>query len=347
MTENTDEISLKELILKGGEWVRYLLSKWIVISAVGVLGGIIGFLYAAYKQPTYTGSLTFVLSNGSKGGGSLAGLAGQFGLDLGSSGDGAFDGENIVELLKSRRIIKGALFKQVPEEKKTLINIIAERADFFENWRKSSRVAAIIPFPSDVNNVTPLQDSLISAMHEFILKKYLIISKPDKKLSFYEASTTSPFEIVSVYLTKNVVAEAAKMYIDTKTKTAKDNLVMLQHEADSLRAKLSGTIYSAASTVDATFNLNQALQVQRASIQQGQVQAQVLSAAYGEVIKNLEIAKITLQKETPLYQVIDEPEMPLRKMKIGKIKSLIVGSMLGVIMCAAAFFVRKWFKEPV
>jgi hypothetical protein len=345
MSENTDEISLKELIIKIGEWARYLLSKWLIIAIFGVIGAIGGLLYAIYKQPTYTGTLTFVLSNGSKAGGSLAGLAGQFGLDIGGGGsDGAFEGENIIELLKSRRIVKGALFKEVPEEKKMLINVIGESAGFFNSWSKSARLKQIIPFPKDIERITPLQDSLVGVLHSFILKKYFKISKPDKKLSFYEASTTSPFEVISIYLTKGVVSEAAKMYIDTKTKTAKDNLAMLQHEADSLRARLSGTIYSAASTVDATFNLNQALQVQRAPIQQGQIQAQLLGAAYGEVIKNLEIAKIALLRETPLYQVIDEPAVPLISRKLGKIKTVIVVGVVAIFVSVCVLSARMLFE---
>lgn len=331
MSENTDEISLKELIIKIGEWTRHLLSKWLIIAIFGVIGGIIGLLYAIYKKPTYTGTLTFVLSNGSKSGGSLAGLAGQFGLDIGGGGsDGAFEGENIIELLKSRRIIKGALFKEVPDEKKLLINVIGESAEFFKNWSKSPRLKQAIPFPADINSVTPLQDSLIGAIHAFVLKEYLTVSKPDKKLSFYQASTTSPFEIISAYLTKCVVNEAAKMYIDTKTKAAKDNLAMLLYEADSLRNRLSGDVYASASTIDATFNLNLSLQAQRASIQQNQIQVQILGAAYGEVIKNLEIAKITLKKETPLYQLIDEPQLPLTIIRESKVKCSIGGGILGM-----------------
>src|SRR5690554_6978570 len=84
-----DEISLKELILKIQEWWRYLLSKWLVILIVGILGGILGLLYSLNKKPTYIASLTFVLEEESKGGlGSLGGLAAMAGINLGASGGG-------------------------------------------------------------------------------------------------------------------------------------------------------------------------------------------------------------------------------------------------------------------
>jgi hypothetical protein len=50
--------------------------------------------------------LTFALEEGeSCGGGSLSGLASQFGYNIGGSGGGAFTGYNLLELMKSRRLI--------------------------------------------------------------------------------------------------------------------------------------------------------------------------------------------------------------------------------------------------
>jgi len=55
--------------------------------------------------PTYTATLTFALEEGESGGGSLSGLASQFGYNIGGSGGGAFTGYNLLELMKSRRLI--------------------------------------------------------------------------------------------------------------------------------------------------------------------------------------------------------------------------------------------------
>jgi len=53
----------------------------------------------------------------------LASLAGQFGLDIGSTNDDLFSGDNIEELFLSRRIVKGALFKAIPDSSISLINL--------------------------------------------------------------------------------------------------------------------------------------------------------------------------------------------------------------------------------
>lgn len=40
---DSDEISLKELILKLQEWYRYLLTKRKIILTAGIIGGALGF----------------------------------------------------------------------------------------------------------------------------------------------------------------------------------------------------------------------------------------------------------------------------------------------------------------
>jgi uncharacterized protein involved in exopolysaccharide biosynthesis len=65
--------------------------------------------------------------------------------------------------------------------------------------------------------------------------------------------------------------------------------------------------------------------VQRSGAQQSQARAAALGQAYGQVLQNLELAKITLLKETPLYQVIDEPTLPLEADKPGRLTSIIIG----------------------
>ncbi len=346
MSKKEDEISLREIILRLKSWYVYLKSKWLLLFIIGILGAAIGLLYAIFQKPKYTGELTFVLSSNSQSSG-LVGLAGQFGLDIGTSNSDVFSGDNIVELFKSRRIMKGALFRYLPDSSQTLINYIIDTTGLQKKWLANERFQNLLPFPADVNKLTPIQDSLVSKVQGMLVESYLNIGKTDKKLSFYKVATTSPDEKTSYYLTSYLVDEASRFFIDTKTKSAKTNLAMLQKEADSLRNQLGGVITSAAAEADRTFNLNPSLQVQRSVAQQGQLKASVLGAAYGEVIKNLEIAKITLQKETPLFQIIDEPEFPLVRTKFGRLKGTVIGGFFAVFFVAAILLGRKILHEII
>jgi hypothetical protein len=120
MTENTadssDEISLKELIIKMKELVSFILKKWKIITLVGLIGGLCGFFYAISQKVSYTAKITFVLEEGkgaSAGLGGLASLAGQFGVDVGgSSGGGLLSGDNILLYFKSPSLAREVLLSK-------------------------------------------------------------------------------------------------------------------------------------------------------------------------------------------------------------------------------------------
>ena len=100
MTDNiqqssSDEISLKDLILKIKKWFAYLKTQWWKIAIAGIIGGAIGFVYAWMQPITYTAKTTFVVEDAKSGGGlsGLASLAGQFGVDVGGGGGGGRGGK--------------------------------------------------------------------------------------------------------------------------------------------------------------------------------------------------------------------------------------------------------------
>lgn len=346
MTEeiNDNEISLKELFFKISSLVRFLFSKWLILLIAGIIGGAIGLLIAIYTKPTYTANLTFVLAAGSKSD-NLSGIANQFGFDIGGSGgNDIFSGDNILTLFKSERMLKLVLFKKPPAGKDNLANMIVREWKWDKSWMKKKRTSDQFPFPDDTAKLTLVQDSLLREVYNRILDNELTVNRTDKKLSVYEVSTKTTNEIFACYLTRYLMDETANFYIETKTSLARLNLTMIQREADSLRGLLGGAISSTATEVDRTFAANPALQVQRASAQKSQVQATVLAASYGEVVRNLEIAKINLQKEKPLYQIIDIPKIPLKIMKASKLLYLIIGGGFLFFLVAAFLFLRKGLR---
>lgn len=339
MSEQGGQITLKEFFLQIKGLFAYLNSRRKTIILFALLGAVLAGVYAFISKPKYVAELNFVLSGGSSSNG-LASLAGQFGIDLSNtSNEDAFQGDNIIELLKSQKIIKRVLFRYLPDSSELLVNVFAEEYGLVKSCKKDEHLKSALPFLLN-QKLTPVQDSLIREVHGMIIDRSLQIDKVDKNLNFYSVSTKTSNEKLSVAFARNLVAEAIKFYVETKTKTAKDNLNMLQREADSLRLLLGDAVSSVAIVTDRTFNLNPALQVSRIGAQKSQFQAQVLGTAYGEVVKNLEIAKISLQKETPLVQIIDEPVLPLELLKKSFVLFAIIGFFFGAIL-SATFLVFK------
>ena len=329
-----DEISLKELILKIKEWYIFLLSKWKLIELMGVIGGLIGFRYAYFQKPTYKATLTFAMEEEKSGGGGLGGalgLASQFGIDLGSSGGGAFSGANLIELMKSRKLVEKTLLSPITVNGKTqsIVDYYLEFNEVKKGWDEKPLLKNLqFPIDADRSNFTLQQDSILKNLASGLIKTDLVISQKDKKVSILSIEMNSTNEQFSKVFCETIAKETSEYYVEIKSKKAKMNVDILQHQSDSIRAELNSAITGVAAAADNVFNLNSAMNVRRTPSARRQFDVQANTAILSQLVGNLELAKVTLRKETPLLQIIDRPSFPLEKEKVGKLKSLVLGGFL-------------------
>jgi uncharacterized protein involved in exopolysaccharide biosynthesis len=87
--------------------------------------------------------------------------------------------------------------------------------------------------------------------------------------------------------------------------------------------------------------LNPALNVRRAPSARRQVDVQANTAILTELVKQTELAKVTLRKETPLIQVIDRPILPLAKERFGKTKGLVMGGILAGFLVIVVLVIKR------
>ena len=349
---NSDEISLKDLILDLGEWKKYISTKWKVVLIGCLVGAVLGLTLSFLKKTIYKAELSFALqddnSSSGSGLGAAMGLASQFGIDLGTSAGGAFTGDNLLELLKSRSMIENTLLTPVDVDgkKQTLAHLYMTFNKLFEKWG-GDPVLSKIDFLPDVNRSTFTlhQDSVLGVFYRDILKKNLTVDKTDKKLSIIDVEVDSKNELFSKYFSEVLVKKVSDFYIDTKTKRSSQNVLVLQRLTDSVRNELNSAITGVASTSDVNPNPNPALQILRVPSQRHQVDVEANGAMLTELVKNLELAKISLQKETPLIQLIDTPILPLEEEKIGKLKGLVIGGILGGILITIILSLKRYYRN--
>jgi len=351
-----DEISLAEFILKIREWWRYLLSKWVTIVLLGVLGGILGFTYAIYKQITYTATTTFVLEN-EKGEGlnGLAGLASLAGVDLGGDGGGVFKGDNIFDLYKSRKMLEQTLLTSVTFDgnRQLLVERYIDFKGLRAKWAQRPELRNL-KFAGNTTNENSksaaapnrLIDSVLTTIISDLRENFLTVNKPDKRLSTIMVDVNSTDENFAKDFNDQLVRNVNSFYISTKTKKTSETVKILQMKADSVRAIMNGAIYTAVSISDATPNLNPTRQVQRvAPTQRAQISVETNKVILGELIKNLELAKMSLAKETPLIQVIDYPVFPLKKTTLGKISMTLVMAFVFSLSTCIFLVVRRAISQ--
>lgn len=345
-----DEISLKELLEKIKEWFDYLISKWKIIFLAGILGALIGLTYSLKKKPIYTATLSFALED-EKGGGGLGGalgLASSFGLDLGGSGGGIFTGSNLTELFKSRSMVEKTLLSPVNlnGKKISLAEMYIENNNWRESWNEDSKLSKIKFLPNaDRKHFNRIQDSIMGVMYGNLSRTGLSVGQKDKKISIINIDVFSTNELFAKYFCEALAKEVGQFYVETKSKKARMNMAILERQVDSVRRELNGAITGVAVANDNTFNLNPALNVRRAPSARRQVDVQANTAILTELVKQSELAKVTLRKETPLIQVIDHPILPLPNEKFGKAKGILIGGILTGFLAVLFLLVKRIFNS--
>jgi hypothetical protein len=355
---DNDEISLKELIIKIKNWASFLINKWKIILLISLIGGMIGFLVATNRKPTYTAVLTFAMDEDKGGGGGglsgAIGLASSLGLDLGGGGTsgGAFAASNLAELMKSQYIIEKVLLEpiQINGDNISLAEYYIRFNKLRENWKNKTNLENIqFNIGADRSKFNLQQDSILHFLHKKLTNEdNLIIKQKDKKVSILTIEVISNNELFSKVLCETLASETSSFYIETKSKKARINTNILQNQADSIKNELNNSISLVASETDNVYNLNPSLNIKGAPSKKRQINVTANAEVLKQIMIQLELSKINLRKETPLIQIIDHPILPLKKDKLSRLVSTIIGglstSFIYIFILAINIFYKKIMK---
>ena len=350
-SSKSDEMSLKDLIIIIKEWTHYLKSQWSIFVIVGILGGLGGLTYAYFKKPLYIAETTFVLEDEKSGGmGNYAGLASQFGINMGmEGGQGIFEGENLLALMKSRLMMEKALMSAITIDGKvqTLIEFYIDINRLREEWVENGSALKDIHFPvnSDPSEFSSDQNSLLSGFHQSLINDFVVIEKLDKKSGIISLVVKSESELFAKYLSDALTKEVSQFYIETKTKKSSDNVKILQHQTDSVRRELNSSMVGIASSIDANPNPNMARQILRVTSQRKEGDFQINQAILVQLVQNLEIAKMSLRTETPLIQIIDSPIFPLKSTAPGRLALFVKWSVISSLITVIFLMINKFLSS--
>ncbi len=322
----------------------------MIIVIAGLTGSLLGLTYSLLVKPRYTAEFSFALEDDKLSGGlgGALGIASQLGFDLGGGGGGAFEGDNLMELMKSRLMMEKTLLMPVTIEGKrqTLAERYIEFNELRDGWESKPKLANLhFPVGQKRETFSLQQDSLLGIFCKKLIQSNFQVDKRDKKLSIISVRVTSTDELFSKNFVEILVNEVSQFYRDTKTKKSAQNLAILQHQTDSVRNELNAAISGVATKTDQNPNPNSALQVLRVPSQRRQVDVQANTAILAELVKNLEVSKVALRRETPLIQPIDRPRLPLEKEKVRKAYALPLGGIIAGILAVAFLVVRRLLKE--
>lgn len=340
---NESEISLSFLVDGFKDWVSFLFykRKSIVLFTLSVLFFVISYNYLI--KPTYYARTTFVLDNDNVSSmGDLSSLASLAGINASSFVDASslFQIDNIQELYRSNSMIKKTLMSTAVDEdmKFQIIERFIKSEKLENKWKD---LGININKLDTKNSNVRTKDSLIKDLIKLIKKEYLVVNKPSRKTTILEIGFDHKDEILAKNFNKNLVKIVNQFYNTTKTLKSGSNLKILQRQSDSVKNVLDRSIMILAEIDQSIPNPNPLSKVNLVPYQKAMIDVQANSAIYQELLKQLELAKVTHRNKIPLIQVIDSPNYPLENSRWKLFKTLIYGLISGLFLSMLFLSIKR------
>ena len=333
---NTEEATLKDVIIAIRDYSKELKKKFLYIFVVLLIFFILGLVYSSNQNKKYEAVLSFIVEGQSESSNfsSISGMASQFGFDFGGgSSSSYFSQQNVIELLKSRKIIESTLSKKstINNEEDVLLN----------HYISINKMG-----DSDISPMSSKsKDSIINIIWQQIINYRLDISYQNDDANILNLTYSSINSEFAKNFTVVVMEEMSKMYSKYQTEKTRQSLKNLELRSDSIFRELKKSERSLARVKDRN------LRVINSSGRLDEIQymrdVQVSNAIYLELIKNTELVKMNLLNETPIIQLIDVPVLPLKHNSRSNLFWAFIFSFLGFFMVSFLIIVRKLIRDTM
>ena len=137
----------------------------------------------------------------------------------------------------------------------------------------------------------------------------------------------------------------SRMYISYQTKQSTNTISFLQNRADSVFVELEKAEQEFARVKD----INQRIIKASGRLKELQLMrnVEVLNTMYLELVKNIEVSKLTLLNQTPIIQVIDKPILPLEDTKMSTLLVLLITIFISTTCSVIYFVLRKLVNDSL
>ncbi len=340
--KNNDEASLKDVIVTISDYKNELKKRLLIILAVAIIFSLIGFAFSKSQEDKYKAVLSFIVEEQSEGANlsDLSGMANMIGIDMGGSASSSFNQQNIIELLKSRKIIERTLNNKCEIEGKS---------DLLLNHY--IRINNLITDSSTINlSSNYYNDSITSIVWLRIIDRDMEILFQNDDANIINLS----FESLNAELAKNfteiVIDEMSEMYIDYQTEKSRNTLNDLENRSAAIKSELRLAEDKLTKKQDENNKPKSRYNFDRSGIlEEGRLlrEVEILQAVYLELRKNIELTHMSLLNETPLIQIVDKPVLPLENINRSTLFWIVIFSFLGVFTVCFIIILRKLVRDAL
>lgn len=343
LEEEYDEIDIMEMLRKlFRNWK--LILKWCVVAAV--LGLVIGF--SIPKEYTVISSLApeSVARSSSGNLGSLASLAG---INLGSmSTSDAVSPDLYPDIVASTPFVVELFPVQVDfTDKKQPAQ--ADYYTYLKDYTRSPWWNAVLRAPVNalgwfmglfrekvepVKGITQVDPTRLTKEQASIvanIRKNISLAV-DKKTSILSLSVSAQDPQVAARISQEVIDRLQTYVTNYRTEKSRKDLEYFQKLYEEARSDYFASQQRYASYMDR----NQGVVLQRVKTEQERLQNEMNLnyQLYNTCAQQLQAAKAKVQQETPVFTIINPPQVPLKRSKPSKPTILVASIFLGAFLAA-------------
>lgn len=348
--QRQDEVSLKVLLLKTGDYARELIRYWKITLAVVILS--LGYtIFTALTTPKkFQAELTFMVNEdeSSQLGGVEAVLE-SIGIS-GAAANSEYNLDKILQLSKSQRVLFDALLdsSEVKGKRDLNANHLIRVQNLHKVWKREKPKLVKFFFTHDSLAIFNRQESTaLKYIYGMVLGNNsntpLLTTTILEDPGIMSMTLVTRSEEFSYQFLSQIFRHLSQFYIDKTTEKQFDTYRKVSQQVDSIRVVMAKKEYELANFSDR----NQSLVTETSALRRAQLERDVfvLNTMYGEAVKNEEIAKFALKNKTPFVQPIDFPFPPLKVIRVSLPKSIIIGILFGLFFSALFLLGRKALRE--
>ena len=331
ITTEEETISIKDIILILKENLGHLKKRWyFILLAVLVFDSLFFVKYFFLDKIKYTASMGVLLNTNNASG--LGSIMGGLGLGFGNQDVTALD--KVTAIMKSQEIIGRSLLMPtaLPAKNGILANYFADSLGYKKNWRESKDpvLKSFTEFKSHSLDSCSAQEwqALQDIRGSLTGKKGLEFKVGEEGILAITYATTN--ELLTVEILDNIYEQTDRYYMNNDAKSDNDLFKSIQKRRDSISQALAGKQSAIASYKER--NTGTLFPTEDVPIAKMQQDIMILASMKGEVMKNYELSKLSLETKQPYIRALDLPRSPLVPEFPSLLKNMLIGTILGLIL---------------
>jgi uncharacterized protein involved in exopolysaccharide biosynthesis len=327
-------MSIKEIFELIKKYYSLIWDKklWIILCSL-IVGLLLG-VRAKLQPDIYNAKLSFMVNEDEGGVNSIGTILGQFGFGGGNSGKNY---EKIMDIARSNKLLKQVLMEKATLQGQNdyIGNYIIQLYEYHEYWEEDSLIRDFVYTSTNGSSkaaivATKKLVSLLRGDPKDPDSNPLLSIEYDDESTILEIHGVTESPDLSIELAKVWYEKVLTFYVKNSTERQQKTLNELTIKSDSIYNLLVGSETGLARGSD---KMGLIKAIDNLPTAQQSRNMQMYSAMYAEVIKNKETTEFILKSQTPYFQAIDIPLMPLKKVnKRGWFMWSIIGCIAGGIM---------------